>query len=333
MFRRSFSGLVVATALLFAVSSATVAFDLVDDEPAPSADESAERADDAEVDEDIDNDPADGVELLDAGDEPREVLRLRPAVGATSRTDMVFDIALTLAVDGETLEAPSLPATRVVLEQTVDRVDDDGTVNFSFTFAALEAVAGPDTDAGTVSTVNANLSRLVGLQGTGQVDARGDNQSQSVDTGGIDDPTLTAILDSVTSQADELSTPLPRQPVGVGARWRVVREATLLGITTEFTTTFTLRSRDGDRFEVDIVRTGTGRPGPAAIPGLPPGIDATLESLTSRARGRLANSLTRPFGQTGSINGTASFVFTIAEGLDTSQLEEEVTVGIEVSSD
>lgn len=274
---------------------------------------------------------ASGVTVEDAGAEPRQPLVLRIAPGSSNKAAFLTRIGLTMTADGEPLDIGTLPGFKIVLDQRADRVDPDGTVHYTVTFSDASVVATPGVDPAALQQGQSGIAQMKGLRGTGTFDAQGDNQKLSFDTSTVSDPAIRSTLDSLSSQIGNLSAPLPNEPLGVGARWTARRSATINGITVNTKTTYTLRSRAGDRYELDLVQDADAPPGPTDLPNLPAGTEASIERFEIHGTGRLTGDLTHqlPVSSTVKAEGDGSFV--VSQGAQRGALTQHLSLEFELS--
>lgn len=237
--------------------------------------------------------PKPTVTLDFAGAEPRKPLALRLAAGTTNKVAMVNTLGMTLTIDGQAVPGAVLPGTKTVMEERVERVDADGTAHYSTTFIDVSVVPTRGADPEVVKATQAGINSLKGARGSATVDVQGNVTNVAFDTSTVSDPAVKATLESMSSQLGNLSTPFPVEPVGVGARWSVKGSATVSGIKMTTTTRFTLRSRTGDRYELDVAQDAAGVPGPAPFPNLPAGASASITSFNMRSTGQTSGDLTR----------------------------------------
>lgn len=270
--------------------------------------------------------PQAGVVLDDPGAAPGQVLVLRVAKGTTVSSALVSKIGLQLSVGGKPLPATVVPGTRMVMTQRVDRVDGDGTVHYSVTITDASVVDTPGADASVVSQTQAGLAQLKGLSGTGSLDAHGGHVSASFDTRALANSTLKSTLDSFASQVGNLTAPFPAEPVGPGARWTATRSASINGITMNTTSRYTLRSRTGDHYELDVSTDAVAPPGAAPIPNLPAGTTASVTNFAIHSSGRVAGELTQAVPTNSTVSGTGDGAFTIAQGKDSASATEHLTM-------
>ncbi len=277
-------------------------------------------------------DARDGVTLEDPGAAPREPLRLRVEPGTTTRTAIVTKLSLELVANGEALPVGTVPATRVVIEQHVDRVDPDGIIHFTGRFTEVSAVSTPGVDESIIRQTEESMDDLEGLTITGSTNVRGAAQTVDVDTRAITDETLRATLDSMKSQIGNLAAPFPGQAVGRGARWTAKSSATVGGITMNTTTHYTLRSRDGDRYELDATQQADAPAGPVELPNVPSSARTSIERFGLTSKGTVSGNLTRLLPEASSMTGSGGGDFTFAAEGQSGRLTQSMTIELTVSA-
>lgn len=266
------------------------------------------------------------VTLESAGAQPRQPLALKLAAGSTTRVAMVNKLTLKLTVGGQAAPVGVVPATRMVVEQRVDRVDPDGTARYSISFPEVSVVPAPGVDQATIRATQAGLESLRGIRGSGVMTARGEAAEVKFDTSSVTDPAMRATLDPLSSQIGNLSSPFPAEAVGGGARWTVVGTAVMAGLKMTTTTRYTLRSRTGDRYELDLSQEGVAEAGPAPLPNLPAGAQATIDRFGMRSTGQISGDLTRPLPTKSSTKGTGDGSFTVTEGAERTTIRQDMTI-------
>lgn len=275
--------------------------------------------------------PRTGAVLEDAGAQPRQPLVLALTAGSTARVAMVTKLGIQLTVDGQTVPAETTPGTRVVMTQRVDRVDSDGTAHVTVTFGSWSVVSTAGVDPAVVRAVRKSLAQMGTVQGTGSLNPQGEAGPLKLDTSGVTDPTVRSMMDSIASQAGELSAPFPKEPVGVGARWTVKRSATITGLRMDMTTRYTLRSRTGDRYVLDVTQEASSPPGPADLPGLPAGARATIDNFTMQTKGEVSGQLSRGLPTKSSSTGSGGGTFTFVAGNERSTMRQQLTIELTVT--
>lgn len=271
-------------------------------------------------------DAGDGVTLEEAGAPPRKPLFLRVSGGTTTSVALVAKIGLGMNLGGRDLPNVAVPATRVVMDQTVDKIDADGTAHSRVSITDVSVVPAPDVKQEVVDQTQALLDQLKGVSGTATVDAHGGNQKVSFDTSSVTDKTLRSTMDSVASQIGNLTAPFPVEPVGIGARWTAKRTAIINGITLNTVTTYTLRGHTGDRYQLDVDQNGTAPTGPVTLPNLPAGTDTSVESYVLHTKGHVNGNLAQTQPENSSSTGEGDAKLTITQGSDRETMTEHLTI-------
>jgi hypothetical protein len=272
------------------------------------------------------------VTLLDPGAAPLETLRYQLSAGMAQTLQMDVTTSLSTTVAGAPAGATNLPTLRAVLSTTVTEVDEAGVATIEFRIDSYEALPTEGTDPMLVQTLTAGLQPLVGISGTSQVDARGATLSASIDVPDTVDPALRQMFDSLERSMGQLSSPLPEEPVGVGARWQVVMAVPdpSTGLVIDQTGTFTLEALDGSEVTVGVELTQSAEPGPLDVPGLPAGSTAELVSMAGMGAGESTFSLDRP-APASTLTTQVEMVLSVTIGSTTQEVVTTTDATVEVA--
>jgi hypothetical protein len=215
--------------------------------------------------------------LVSPGDARRSTLRyaLGPSRAAViARTELssrhLEGAAFTPAV--------ALPATRVGFEVTL-AAEPHGQL----TLRALPgeaAAASPDAEAYLAPW----KALLEGRQITVALDDRG----QFTAIGLVDDPgnaRTAQAKDELVQRLASTIVPLPAEPVGAGARWRVVTILRQGPAYAKQSASYTLRSATPTAWKLHVVLQRVGEQQSIADPALPPGTTAELVAMVRQLEG------------------------------------------------
>ena len=186
--------------------------------------------------------------LLDPGDEPRRPLRFALATGASVDLDFTFDVDLTQrTTDAEEPVLLDPPTTTQTVRLTVGSTDDDGAVvSFEVIDAGLDPNGTTLTDAQTME-LTAAVQRLVGLRGELRIDERGGTRTLRYDPPEGLPAELADTLSGLEQNLSTLVPVLPAEPVGRGARWRIVSRSGAGGLTLRQTTDYEVTGIEAGR--------------------------------------------------------------------------------------
>jgi len=225
------------------------------------------------------------VDLIDAGAEPRQVLRHDFTVGDSWSGNLEF----TLSSAGTTATIDGVSGLEIT------SVDDAGIATASYALEGLDVV---------VESQGIDAPDAVDI--SGEVVVAPDRTVDSATVQVQSDeaiPGVEAIAGALDPRLPSVFFPFPAEPIGPGARWAISGPLSLFGAEVDFVAEAELTSRNGGRFDVtvaiemrDPVRSGvalvgfgriqgdTARLGPVtgsiALSGtlLPPGADRPQEA-------------------------------------------------------
>lgn len=243
------------------------------------------------------------VRVLEQGAAPRRALRLALREGTTQAMTMRMRMTMSMQIDGQEQPAQSIPPLVMRATAKVGEVADDAAaLTVTFDDASFDTTG---LDPATAEQLNGSLAAVRGITSSARITDRGQTLEGRVDTSSVTEPNVKQVLDQLSTQFSQLSVPFPEEAVGRGARWVVTQRADLSGVRTTIENTFTLRSLEGDRYELDLAQELRGEEGPAALPGVPAGTTVTIEEYLLSGAGRVTGTLAAivPSDSTSTIEG------------------------------
>jgi hypothetical protein len=211
------------------------------------------------------------LELIDAGRAPRRRLRYRLAAGTTHRSTLRVGVRLTLHVAGGALPFDDLPQLELDRSITVDRVAPDGSADVTFAITGARFVAADGRPTPLTPALKEVLSIFNAVTGTATVTDRGIASDGRATSSEPDAETAGSTIEALTLMFSEVGA-LPAEPIGVGARWRVVSPDSAGALwAARGTSTVELESATDDRFVLRTVSDLTIDRQPFAFPGAQPG--------------------------------------------------------------
>lgn len=187
-------------------------------------------------------------ELLDAGEEPRALLRYTIPDGTTTTSTMSFK-----TIPGE----KAAPMTESGLQRLkvkavfgpAELVEDE--IRYDYEIVDSNAVARPGASGKLLEDIEESAAFLKGTGASIAINDRGNLRSARSSQGTKAVPLrLLWIIGNTVSNLSVVG--LPPEEVGIGARWRVRAMLTFYGIKLEQQTTYTLIERTGDEIVLDV---------------------------------------------------------------------------------
>jgi hypothetical protein len=232
------------------------------------------------------------VKLLEAGAEPRQVLRLHPKPGDHQTLNLIMNV--NMAVKAGQAESPSmkLPPMKMALEATVKNVAENGDITFDMVTGEASVADEPGGIPQVVDAMKTALAKFKGVSGTGKMSNRGFGKGVEMKVPPDADPQLRQSIDQMKEAFSRFTAPLPEEAVGAGARWEAKIPIKEQGMTLDQTTVYDLVSLEGDR--VTAKSTVTQRAANQTIdnPAMP-GMKAQLTRMTGEGKGQVTSDLTR----------------------------------------
>ena len=221
--------------------------------------------------------PSSDVTLLDAGAAPRRVLRYTFTKGATETISMRQQMGMAMEMNGMAMPAQSIPAT--LMDTKVDVVDvaANGAADVRVEIVKVDL----DTTGANPMMLAQMRPALAPLNGVSMTYRIAPNGSVGNLVFSANAPPEVQAAQALGS-TEQLSVALPTEAVGVGARWKASRAVQQNGITIQQEMEYTVTSLATDSVVLDLVLVQSAKDQKLALPGVPPGTDATLRSLDGR---------------------------------------------------
>ena len=229
---------------------------------------------------------ADGttVTLLSAGKGAKRKLRFAVKPGQKQQAKLVMEIEMAMAMGEMRMPPIKAPVSELTMNIEVTKVEA-GRIRYRFDFGESKIIDDAGMPAASVEQMRDALSGMKGIKGFAVVDETGRTQEADFSLEGDADPRLGQMLQNLRSSLEQLTTPFPVEPVGVGARWKVETSVDQAGFPLLQVATYELTKLQGDRGSLAVQITQTSKGGDLQMPNLPKGTKATLLSVESGGSG------------------------------------------------
>jgi hypothetical protein len=228
------------------------------------------------------------VKLIDAGAEPRKVLRFHVTPGDKQSAIMTIKTSMEMpggatAPGAAAPAAPiKIPAITVSMDISILNIETNGDVTYDSVIGDATVAEDPGAMPQMVQAMKSVMGGLKGLTTSGVVSSRGINKKVDVKVPPGADMQTRQIAETIKSSVSDPSIPLPEEAIGGGAKWEVSMQVKALGTTIDQTATFQLVSVDGDHLKATFTRTVGAGNAKAATLGMGNAtgtIDADLSKL------------------------------------------------------
>lgn len=263
------------------------------------------------------------VQLLNPGSAPQQQLRLKPSLGVKKTTNMAVKMEMGAATADKSMNAIKVPTMVLTIDTKATKIDSNGDIHYEFSYANAD-IAGdtPNLPTAALDAMRSTVKKLVGLKGSFIMDSRGAHKGGDFILPEGTDNNFKQMVQNMSKSLEQLSSPLPLEAVGQGAKWRISSSSNLSGMNVNQIATYELISlQDG----VATLKTSVeqqANPQNLTSPQLPPGATLSLKSFVSQGGGEVIMRLDRlmPVRSVISINSQTEM------GVKNAGNPEEVTI-------
>ncbi len=194
------------------------------------------------------------VELIDAGNAPREVLRFKVKEGQEETMRMEMQMNMEMKELGQSM---AMPAMQMEMKMRVLEVLPNGNIRYSFIFEDAGVKEEEGSDPMMVNGMNQSMQLMENMSGEALVSDRGVTlEAKIIPPPGMV-PQTQQLMNNMNQTLNQISAPLPVEPVGEGAKWVYTVAVSQDIISVEQKVSYELLSRDGNTLNLRITITQT----------------------------------------------------------------------------
>jgi hypothetical protein len=185
-----------------------------------------------------------------------------------------------------------VPVTRMTMTINSKEVSPEGNLYYEFELDQVDVLPKPGANPMMVNTIKQQMSSIQGMSGSATVTSRGFTKDSEIKLPPGTDPQMKQSMDNMQQSMNQMSAPLPKEPVGRGARWQVTMPMETPAMKFTQVATYTLTEIQGDKVKLDVTIEQTAPPQEINTPGAAPDVKASLESLKSSGKGNVEIQMT-----------------------------------------
>ncbi len=247
------------------------------------------------------------VKLLSPGKDPKKPMRMTAKVGLRRTVVMRIKMGMEMAM-GENKVRGILPEIRITMDLNVTNVSADGDIRYELKVNKAEVLEDAQVDKKDALVPKAALAEMLaemrGMKGHVIVSSRGfTKEADLVIPPKMMDPETKQFMEEIKQSPYQMSSPLPEEAVGIGAKWLTTATVKQDGIVLKQSITSELRSLSGDAAKVSFIIKLTG----SAV---------DLKSFTSSGNGEMNLDLGRLIPSLATVHVTSRCIETMAQGQD-----------------
>lgn len=228
------------------------------------------------------------LELLTAGTEPRQELRLKPQANTKQLMAITMNMDIGTTFNGRAMPKIKTPANVMNMEILVTQVDANGDIHSKFTYTEGDVVADASVAPEIREAMRSSIKKMVGLSGTLITDNRGQIKTSSITLPEGIDPMTKPLLEQLSTSLKQMSSPMPQEVVGIGAKWRVSSQLKIGSINMNQSAVYELVSLKDNVATLNFTVEQQANAQELTLPGIPAGsATISLKTLTSQGQGQM----------------------------------------------
>ncbi len=221
------------------------------------------------------------VELLSAGADPKQELRYSFKEGRSQ--EWVMDQLVNVAIK-DAKQRGNMPGVKMTVRIDTDKVEPNGVGHLRLSYSKAE-VGESTLPAAVLEEMSKTFAQITRVKGTQVITNRGFILRSTFDATGVESEQLKAIIDSMQQSMKQLSNPLPKEPVGVGAKWKVDYDVELMGMALKQSANYEVVAMDGRKLELKVTLSQEAKDTKMALPGMPGAAQVEVKEIDSKGSG------------------------------------------------
>ena len=221
------------------------------------------------------------IKVLNAGKDPKRVLRVKAPKDEKQTVVMALDMGITLDMGGVP-RTQTIPTISMPMDVTVNDVAANGDIRYTFVLREPSILADDVTPPAVIEAMKGATVGIAGLKGTAVVTNRGFTKDVHVTTPPGASPQIVQMVDSLEQSIGQMAAPVPEEAVGVGATWETTMNITKSSMKLTQVATTEIVAMEGDVVTLSIKLTQSAPKQKITTNG----VTANLESYSGTGTGQ-----------------------------------------------
>jgi hypothetical protein len=225
------------------------------------------------------------VKLIEAGAEPRAAVAYAFTEGAIQSAVIGLDMVMGAKSKGMELPRTAVPHMAMTLD--LNPAEKNAAGDFRIAAKLVDVGIEPTgiTQTKIAESLKPQLATVKGMSMSYWVSPHGTVRDVKVDLPPGMPPEAAKMLQSMNQSFESMVAPLPKEPIGTGARWQVITRIASQGADILQYTTFTLKNREGTRLGLAADLKQFAANPVIDNPAIPAGMTARIKAFDSGGSG------------------------------------------------
>lgn len=253
------------------------------------------------------------LQLIDAGKEPKQQLFFTPTVNITQTVIMTMEMNISLSINGLKIPAQENPKIKTEMELKVTKIDKNNDIHADFTYKNIEVIPNPNTPPEIINEMKTEISKMKGFKGDFVMDKYGNTKEANFQLPDSINPEMKETTQQMLDSLKQLSSPLPSEALGVGAKWQTTQSLTANGITLNQVINYEIVNINGRNITLKISLNQNANPQVIKSPNLPATISTELVNLSTNGNGEMLINLDKLMPINSTLNSSSNAEMKIVE--------------------
>jgi hypothetical protein len=205
---------------------------------------------------------------------------------------MTLKIGIQMKMAEMEMPAMKMPAISSDTDVTINEVSPAGDITYETAVSNSSIAEDGDTEPQVVEAMKGALEGVKGLAGSGKMSNRGISIAADMKVPSSANPQARQTIDQMKESWERISSPLPEEAVGPGAKWEAKTTVKAQGMTINQTATYELVSLDGDRATISSTLNQTAANQKISNPSMP-GMKVEVAKMSSNGAGKTILDLSK----------------------------------------
>lgn len=227
------------------------------------------------------------LQVISTGTGNKEKLRFKTKVGAKQSINVTLSKDTLMSIGDFKMPRAKLPAYIITLDSTVTKVEPNGDIYYDIAYNNVKIQGDVQTKPELIQVISKQIEQLENFQGSAVIDNQGIVKNINYAIPAKVDVNIKFLVEQLSNSLQQLSSPVPQEAVGIGAKWQVNSETDINGINLKQTTTYELVNLKDNVATLNVDLQQQEKSSQIIdYPGLPLDGILTLQSFKGNAKGK-----------------------------------------------
>jgi hypothetical protein len=261
------------------------------------------------------------VTLVSDGGAPKVAVRWKSVKGAKQHVDLLVGGSMQMKLEGQPQRPSLTPTIRTPMLAEVLEARPNGDRKIEIRVERPTMDDAPGADPKMLEAIRKALGDANGLRGSTVLTDRGFSHEVALAEVPPSNRVMLQVASGLRQTLTQLSPPLPAEPIGVGAKWKVKRAVEQNGVPAVEEDSYELIARMGDQLRIKLVMTQTATPQEVHAANVPPGTKVRLDALESSGNGEILLDLGKPMPIRQEMKMSSRSLMSVSGGGQRNQME------------